>query len=409
MTTGHFQGTTDFGGGPVTSFTHVSMGPTRDVYVASYTATGNHVWSRTMGGVGSEEGNSVVVDGTGSVLVTGYQGSYQVNYGAGLQNTAGANDIFIAKYTSTGSFAWAKTVGGSGYDGGMGIATDSGNNVFVTGGIDFSSTGGINFGGGPLQSAGAQDVFLVKYSATGAHIWSRRFGGTLSDSGAAIATDASGNVVVTGTFEGTVDFGGGALTSAGTKDIFVAKFSSSGTHLWSKRFGGSGADHSTGIAVDDAGDVALTGKFQGSISFGGSALTSLGSDDAFLAKLSGGSGGHVWSKGFGNTSADNGAGVAFDAGNNVVVTGHFSGTVNFGGAALTASSIDIFVAKYNASGAHIWSRKHGAGSQQLGSGVAMSRTGDVSVTGFFQFILDFGTGPLTSAGVYDVFVASIGP
>ena len=161
--------------------------------------------------------------------------------------------------------------------------------------------------------------------------------------------------------------------------------------------------------MDDAGDVALTGRFTNSISFGGSSLSSAGGDDAFLAKLSGSSGGHVWSKRFGGTGADNGGGVSMDASNNVAVTGYFSGTVDFGGGGLSASSIDVFVAKYTSSGAHTWSRKYGAASQQLGSGVAMARTGNVSVTGFFASTVDFGTGPLTSLGVNDASVASIGP
>jgi fibronectin type 3 domain-containing protein len=404
---GHFQGTTDFGNGLVTSFTHTSLGPTRDIFVASYTPTGNHVWSKVLGGVGSEEGNAVAVDGLGNVLLTGYQGTFQVDYGGGLQSTRGSNDIFVAKYSPTGGYLWSKTMGSGGHDGGIGIATDTpGNNVFVTGGM---ADGGVDFGGGTLFSAGNQDVFLVKYSSTGAHLWSRRFGGASSESGAAVATDVSGNVVVTGTFEGSVDFGGGLLTSAGLKDIFVAKYTSAGVHLWSKRFGGSGSDFSTGIAVDGAGDVALTGRYQGSISFGGGSLSSLGQDDGFLAKLLGTSGGHVWSKRFGATIADSGTGVSVDANRNVAVTGYFGGTVDFGGGPLSASAIDIFVAKYTPSGAHTWSRKYGAAGNQFSSGLAMTGTGAVTVSGFFTFTVDFGTGPHTTLGANDACVASIGP
>ncbi len=404
--TGHFQGITDFGGGLVTSFTHASLGPSRDVFVASYSPTGGYIWAKSIGGVGNEEGKGVAVDGSGNVLVTGFQGSYQVDYGAGLQSTSGANDIFVAKYSSTGGYIWSKTVGGTGYDSGMGIAADASGNVIVTGGMD---PGAVNFGGGALASAGQQDMFLVKYSAAGAHVWSRRFGGTLSDSGIAVATDPSGNVIVTGTFEGSANFGGGNLSSAGTKDIFVAKYSSAGAHLWSKRFGSSSAEYSTGIAVDGAGDIIVSGKFPTSISFGGSSLTSAGGDDAFLAKLSGAAGAHVWSKRFGGVSGDSAAGVSVDASNNVAVAGHFGGTVDFGAGALTASSIDVFVAKYSPSGAAIWTRKYGLAGYQFGSGVAMARTGQVSATGFFASTVDFGTGILTSAGVNDAFLTNLGP
>ena len=69
------------------------------------------------------------------------------------------------------------------------------------------------------------------------HLFSQRFGDTESDSGRAIAVDGARNVLVTGEFRGTVDFGGGPLSSAGDRDIFLAKYDAAGAHLWSQRFG----------------------------------------------------------------------------------------------------------------------------------------------------------------------------
>jgi hypothetical protein len=103
------------------------------------------------------------------------------------------------------------------------------------------------------------------------------------------------------------------------------------------------------------------------------------------------------------------AGVAVDGNNNVAVTGHFNGTVDFGGGGLTSTNFDIFVAKYNSAGTHLSSRRFGGAGDQLGARVAMARTGEVSVTGFFASTVDFGTGTLTSAGAYDAFLTSIGP
>jgi len=407
--TGHFDGTTDFGGGLVSSYVHPTLGPTVDIFVAGYSASGGYRWSRTMGSDSAEEGKGIATDGSGNVLVTGYQGSFSVDYGGGPQYVRSGNDIFVAKYSSAGSWVWSKTIGGYGYDQGNAIAADGSGNVFVTGFIGVSSIG-VDFGGGALYSAGASDVFLVKYSATGAHLWSKRFGGVSNDTGMSVSADGSGNVVVAGMFEGAVDFGGGtALTSAGLRDIFVAKYSSLGQHLWSKRFGSSGDDVAYAAAVDLAGDVALAGKFQGSVSFGGGTLTSTGGDDAFAAKLSGVSGGHVWSKDFGGASGDTATGVAVDGGSNVVVAGYYSGSVDFGGGPLTSVGLDVFVAKYSSSGAHISSRRYGSLDSQLADGVAAAANGDVTVTGFFAYSIDFGSGSLPSAGGYDGFLASIGP
>ncbi len=115
------------------------------------------------------------------------------------------------------------------------------------------------------------------------HLFSQRFGGTGGDFGAAIAVDGAGNVLVTGQFSGTVDFGGGALTNAGSRDIFLAKYDAAGAHLFSQRFGDTDFDSGAAIAVDGAGNVLVTGSFEGTVDFGGGALTSAG-NDIFLAK-----------------------------------------------------------------------------------------------------------------------------
>ena len=409
--TGHFQGTTDFGDGLVSSYVHPSLGATRDIFVAEYSPSGGYLWKRVLGGDSSEEGKGIATDATDNVLVTGYQGSYVVDYGGGPQYSQSYNDIFIAKYSSAGSWVWSKTIGGYGYDQGNAIAADDAGNVFVTGYIGKGAVSdiGVNFGGGALYSAGLSDVFLVKYAATGGHVWSKRFGSTGTELGMAVGTDGSGNVIVAGTFEGSVDFGGGALTSAGVRDIFVAKYSGTGQHLWSKRFGGSGDEVINGLAVDSAGDVALTGKFQGSVSFGGGTLASAGGDDAFVVKLSSSAGAHAWSKGFGSTGQDITTGVAVDGSDNVVITGQFSGTVAFGGGALSSLGVDVFAAKYTSAGAHRWSRSFGGASTQIGIAVAAAPTGDVTLTGLFLQTVDFGTGMLTSAGSFDASLAGIGP
>ena len=190
---------------------HPTLGATMDIFVAGYASNGTYSWARVIGSDSDEAGKGVATDSSGNVLVTGYQGSYLVDYGGGPQTNRGGNDIFMAKYSSAGSWVWSKTVGGFGYDQGNAITADGSGNVFVTGYIGSGSVGA-DFGGGELFSAGLSDVFLVKYSPTGAHIWSQRFGGAGNDVGMALATDAAGNVYVVGSFEQSVNFGGGSFT-----------------------------------------------------------------------------------------------------------------------------------------------------------------------------------------------------
>ena len=241
-----------------------------------------------------------------------------------------------------------------------------------------------------------------------------------------MAVDGSGNVVVAGTFgSGTVDFGGGPLTSAGNEDIFVAKYSSTGAHLWSKRFGGADPDHGHGVAFDGNGNVVVVGDFDGhdtGVDFGGGPLgVGVSGQCVFLAKY-GPTGTHLWSKGFGAGGSvfggeGSGHGVAVDGSDNVVVTGEFLGTVDFGGGPLTSTpgtplgSPAVFIAKYSPTGAHLWSKGNFALPLSVGHGydVAANGSGNVAVVGDFEGTVDFGGGPLTSAGGQDIFVASYGP
>ena len=304
-----------------------------------------------------------------------------------------------------GSHVWSKGFGGTDIDIGLGIAVDGSGDVVVTG--LFQST--VNFGGGNITSSGGDDIFVAKLSGTdGSHVWSKGFGGTDIDIGSGIAVDGSGDVVVTGQFTDTVNFGDGNITSSGPRDIFVAKLSGTdGSHVWSKGFGGIHFDTGGGIAVDGSGDVVVIGRFIDTVNFGGDNITSSGAYDIFVAKLSGTDGSHVWSKGFGGTFADQGGGIAVDGSSDVVVTGHFQGTVNFGGDNFTSSALeDIFVAKFSGTdGSHVWSKGLGGNNSNGGWGIAVDGRGDVVVTGYFSETVNFGGDNITSSGRHDVFVA----
>src|SRR5207244_2972967 len=110
-----------------------------------------------------------------------------------------------------------------------------------------------------LTIAGQTFAVTQAAAAAASSNWAMAIGGTGADMGYSVATDTNGNLIVAGYFSGTVNFGSGALTSAGGQDIFVAKYSPSGTCLWAARFGGSGDDEALGVAVDSSnGDVAVT-------------------------------------------------------------------------------------------------------------------------------------------------------
>jgi len=161
----------------------------------------------------------------------------------------------------------------------------------------------------------------------------RGAGGLADDVLVALAVDANGDIVATGRFAGTSSFGGTALVANGQNDMVVAKYSGvDGAHQC-RRLRRHLRRRGVRVAVDASNNVYITGYFSGAINFGGSVLrvpftTDL---DVFVAKFTS-AGAHVWSKNFTNWGDERGYGIAVDAAGNVAITGYFSNSIDFGGA-----------------------------------------------------------------------------
>jgi hypothetical protein len=295
-TTGFFEGTVDFDPGAGT--VNLSSAGNNEIFVQKLDASGNFVWARRMGGTSADVGWGIAVDSAGNVYTTGYfNGTVDFDPGAGTVNltSAGSFEIFVQKLDASGNLVWARRMGGTSDDFGIGIAVDSADNVYTTG--TFVGTADFDPGAGTvnLTSAGIRDIFVQKLDASGTFAWARRMGGTSFDQGWGIAVDPLGNVYTTGYFEGTVDFDPGAgtvnLSSAGNYEIFVQKLDASGNYVWARSMAGTSEDQGFGIAVDSAGNVYTTGYFSGTVDFDPGAgtvnLSSAGSRDIFVSKLSG--------------------------------------------------------------------------------------------------------------------------
>jgi hypothetical protein len=254
--------------------------------------------------------------------------------------------VYLAKLDSNGGPLWSHTFSGTEHQFPRGLAVDSSDSIVISG--VFAGTS--NFGGSNLTSAGGGDAFLARYDADGAHQWSKRLGGAASDGSLDVAVGAFGDVIVTGRFAGSVDFGGGHLVSAGEEDIFLARYDADGAHQWSIRFGGNGQDSGQGIAISASNAILLTGSFQDSVNFGGENLVSAGESDLFLARLNA-DGEHDWSQAFGDIGFDTGHNVAARPSGGFLATGQFEGSVDFGGGGLvSAGEADVFVAAFRESG-----------------------------------------------------------
>ena len=298
-------------------------------------------WAKQAGGTYWDEGCDIAIDSSGNSYVTGYfYGT--ASFGSTTLTSSGDIDIFVAKLDSSGNWLWVKQAGGTSDDYGLGIATDSSGNSYVTGYF----RGTASFGNTTLTSSGQDDIFVAKLDSNGNWLWAKKAGGTNNDEGRSIAIDSSGNSYVTGYFYSvTASFGSITLTSSGSYDIFVAKLDSSGNWLWVKQAGGNYWDMGYSIAIDSSGNSYVTGYFEGTASFGTTELTSSGDYDIFVAKLDS-IGNWLGAKKAGGTLWDWSNGIATDSSGNTYLTGYFSGTASFGGINLTSSGgEDIFVAK----------------------------------------------------------------
>ncbi|NVO02890.1 MAG: SBBP repeat-containing protein [Bacteroidetes bacterium] len=250
------------------------------------------------------------------------------------------------------------------------------------------------------------------------YLWAKSIGGTSSESGNSLTVDNAGNVYITGSFNGMVDFDPSAntanLTSLGGLDIFIAKYNSSGNYVWANRIGGAGNDNSISIALDNSGNIFITGYFNDTVDFNPSLATtnliSAGQSDIFIAKYNG-AGNYIWAKSFGDSFSDQSNSVSIDNLGNVLFTGGFSGAVDFD-AGLDTSNLSslggasVFIAKYDNAGNYLWAKSIDGNSGVIGCSITTDALGNVFTTGNYS---TYGYGPVDfdpGVGVYNLYSSS---
>ena len=254
--------------------------------------------------------------------------------------------------------------------------------------------------------------------------WAKSMGGSASDYGHAVTSDAAGNVYMTGFFRDTVDFDPGTgtynLIAVGGQNAFVLKLNAAGDFVWAKSMGGTGASSvGNAIAVDPSGNVIVVGRFGGTVDFdpgnGTSNMTAMGSfQDAFTVKLNS-NGIFQWAKSISGANTEEGKGLMVDASGNIYTIGIFSGTVDFdpgnGTHNITASTgLNSFIQKLSANGNFVWAKTITGGYNFAENGT-LDASGNVYLVGIFQGSPDFdpGTGvtTLTASGDSDGYILKL--
>ena len=342
-----------------------------------------YAWARSAGGSQDDTGRCLAVDGAGNVYVAGRFIQQASFDGLPLQSTGSSQDVFLAKYDPQGTIVWVRRAGGPGDDSAIGIGVDAAGNAYVTG---YFADGTCTFGTTPLTGPGYYDVFLAKYDPQGTLQWARAAGGSGDDEGWGVSVDPAGNAAITGFFDNTLTVDSGLVVHQSGRHAFVVRYDTQGQPLWAHGLADPAMVYGRGVSTTAAGDVFVTGQH-----------TDNGTD-GFLVKYDA-LGTEQWSRRFGGPASDFGISVATDTYGGVFVAGQFSGQASFSPAATltSAGGLDAFLAKFNGStGSLQWVSGGGGPSTDYGTNVSVDQYGNPMMTGFFGGTAVFG--PTTLSG-----------
>jgi hypothetical protein len=351
----------------------------------------------------SDMGFGVATNGTMHVVV-GVKGSGVTNY------NVGDGELYVAMFDQARKVVWQKSYSSpGGYAVGRSVALDALGNIVVAG--EFQGT--LTIGNKTLESGNSINAFVAKFKTDGELLWAADYGDETSKQVAyGVTVNEAGEVFVTGTFSGDIDFGKGVLSADG-RDVFVAKLGpngdGAGPDKWAKQLGGSDGQIGWSIAAGRDGSVVVAGEFETNLNFGGGTLPNAGGRDVFVAKLRSDNGDGLWQKAFGDGADQIAYSVSVGANGDVVVGGEFIGTMAAGeGMEIdSAGAADAFVINLAKDGTPRWAKGFGGSGDQLCEGVAVDASGHVLMLGHFDGSIAIGSSNYNSAGEKDIFVTKL--
>lgn len=436
---GSFSGTADFD--PSSAFYNLTAQGSGDMYLSKLDASGSFVWVKRTSCNAAISPLSLCRDASGNLIAAGQlDGLADFEPGSPnsptLQSTPGFDsDAFIAKWDAAGQIVWAKNIGGASLDYAQEAIVDASGNIYVCGMIE--GTADLD-PGIPVYTVTTTNSnrsgFVVKLDASGNFVWGKTFTGTSVSMAVCrhMCLNTSGELLITGSYLGTVDFDPGTgtqmLTSkmslfGNSQDVFIAKLDASGNYLWAGSVGSNSEDYGTELITDGLDNIYLTGAFQGTIDLDPSAATytvaSNGGYDIFVCKISR-TGGLVWGGGIGggNLNYDEGSAITFDVNGDLLVSGFYSGTADFdiGSATQNVSSpmddkSNGFILKMDTSGSFNWVKILRGKSYSACADIFTDTGGNIYTTGYYHDTTDFDPGSplfnMNPVGGYDIFVLKL--
>jgi uncharacterized delta-60 repeat protein len=279
----------------VTGFTTGSLDGTNigeyDIFLSKYTSDGSSLWTKQWGTDSWDSGYSVAIDSYNNIYVTGYAGG------------GFTSDMFLDKYTSDGSLVWTKQWGTFGGDSGVSLTIDMNDNLYVTGGLN--------------MQAMSSNFYLSKYTSDGSLIWNKQWLNGESEASKDVLVDLDGSVYITGSTARSLDG-----TNMVYTDIFLIKHTADGSLLWVRQWGSDTSEEGNALVIDSYNNIYVTGTTLGVID--GTNLG--GNDDIFLSKFTS-DGSLVWSKQWGTDQVDYGVDLAITPSNIIYITGYTLGVL----------------------------------------------------------------------------------
>ena len=360
---GSFQDTVDFD--PSSRVDYGYAKSTADIFVMKLDAQGKLVWKKTIGGSGTDVGNTITVDANNDVIVSGiFSKTTDFDPGKNKYEMSSKNysDVFILKLSTKGEFVWAKSIEGDYSKAASGLAVDNQQNILLTG--YFEDTANFNTDPGKalhLISKGSIDFYVLKLNTKGDFIWAHATGGIGPDNTTSLTVLSNNNIVVAGRFGNTVDFDPSTrqknIKSIGNSDICIVSYNEKGKLNWVKRQGGIKADLAYAIDHDNYNNILVAAQYADTIiadtgkNSRETKLVSKGASDIMVEKLRA-NGDFVFAFSVGGSSIESPRAITFHPpSNSLLLGGYFSTTVDFDIGTGTSNNIsqklrDAFIAMY---------------------------------------------------------------
>jgi beta-propeller repeat-containing protein len=342
-----------------------------DIFLTKYDSSGNRLWLRQLGTDETDYVQDIAVSTSDAIYIAGYtDGELEADA------TQDGSDIFVMKYDSTGTRQWVKQLGTGGVDHCWGMALDASDNVYLIG----DTTGVIT--GTDVNNDRGIDLILIKLNAAGTQEWTRQLGSDdmittntpAKSYGVSVSIDGSGDIVIGGNTNDTI--GGDRI---GETDIFLAKYNSSGTQIWSKQIGTAYIDYVEEVGTAANGNIYFTGYSYGTVdaSYDYSDYSESHTySELFLFKFDS-FGQQVWVNQYGTAAFDRGNALVLDSSENIYIAGNTNGDLtsdNYG-------SYDYFIMKIDSGGTLAWAIQNGSEYYDTVDGITLGTGDSVCITG----------------------------